>query len=304
MSLIIITKSPDSNFFSLENYKKVLKFILNKQRGPSSVTASLIRGLKEINFDFKLNPTINQIQENDTLFINESVEALSWCLNSKKNYKIIAGPNLVVMPNDYNSIICNEKIDIILEPSKWVKNLITSIKPELSPKIKIWAAGVSIPQNNKKEKKYYLIYFKKTDDKKLIKKIKNEFKKNKINYKIIIYGKFNQQKYFKKLEESFGLIYIAKTESQCLALQEAWARNVPTMVLEDNLFKHKNINFKDEKMAAPYLNDKIGLFFNPDNFEEQFKYFISNLRHFTPRECVANNLSDKVCTEKFLDIIQ
>jgi len=304
MSLIILTKSPHTHILSLENYKRIIKHILNKKRGPSSVTASLMRGLKEINYDFKLNPNLKEIKDSDTLFVNESLEALKWSLDFKTNNKIVAGPNLVVMPSDNNSVICNDKINIILEPSEWVKKLISSLKPEMDSKIKTWPAGVSIPKLNEVEKKYYLIYLKNIQDQKLIGDIKNKLNENKLPYKIIKYGNFKQEKYFEELEKSLGLIYLAKTESQGLALQEAWVRNVATMVLENNIFQHDSITFKDDGMAAPYLNEQTGLFFNPENFQERLQEFIINLEKYTPREYVIGNLSDKVCAEKFLDIIK
>lgn len=304
MSLIILTKSPQTKLFSKENIRSFLKFILNKKRGPSSVTSSLIRGLEYVNFDFKLNPKAQEIKDSDTIFINESLEALKWSLNFKKNNKIVAGPNLVILPTDENSIICDEKINIILEPSEWVKELIISLKPDLAAKIRVWAAGVHIPLAHTTEKKYYLIYLKNIENKELIDGIKKELIKNKLNYRIIQYGKFKQEKYFSELNNSIGLIYLAKTESQGLALQEAWARNVPTMVLECDSFKYKDLNFKHRNMAAPYLEEQNGIFFNPENFDNQLNYFINNLEKFTPKEYVLNKLSDEICVNKFLDIIR
>jgi len=303
MSLIILTKSPVFKILSIETIKNLLKILFNKKRGPQAVTQSLIRGLKEIDYDYKFNPHIKDIKNDDVIFINESLDALSWAINYKKSHLVIAGPNLVITPNEADNILCNKKIDFILEPSEWTKNFILSIKPELKNKLYVWPAGVHVPENTYSKKNKILLYIKNNKDYFLIEKIKNKLTKVNMRFEILNYAHFDQKKYFKNLEESKGLIYISKTESQGLAIQEAWARNVPTMVLENKVFQYKEINFKDQKLSAPYLNEQIGIFFTEENFEEKFDNFIEQLSGFIPRKYVTENLSDKICVEKFLGII-
>lgn len=304
MSLIILTKSPKISLFSQESYKRILAKILNRNRGPKAVTSSLLRGLKSINYPYKLNPRADEINDDDTIWVNESLEALKWAVKSKENNKLIIGPNLVITPLDRNGIICDDSIDIILQPSEWTKNFYISIKPALSEKIKVWPAGVEIPDLIQTPKIIdVLIYIKNYPKNNLLEKIKMCLINKNMTFDLVVYGKFKQSDYFNKLQKSKSLIYISNSESQGLSIQEAWARNIPTLALDQNIFKYKQYHFPSIHISAPYLNDQAGMFFNFNNFNEVFAKFWNNLNGFTPREYVINNLSDKVCAQKFINII-
>ncbi len=305
MTLIILNKSPVVNFFSKELYKIFLRKIIGKNRGPNGVTESIIRGLNELNYEYKLNPNTKEINSGDVIWVNESIEALKWAINFKKEtQKLVAGPNLVIFPTDENEVLCGKNIDIILQPSAWTKDLMSSIKPELEKKIKIWPAGVFVPNKTNIIKDInVLIYTKNNSKKELLEKIKNKLKEDNKKVETIDYGTFKQKEYFDLLERSEMMIYIANSESQGLALQEAWARNIPTLVFDKEKFEHNGKTFKYEKISAPYLNEESGMFFKENDFIEKYNEFISKINSFKPKEYVINNLSDKVCTQKFLEII-
>lgn len=306
MSLIILNKSPRLNIFSPEIYKRLGRKIFNKTRGPQAVTASLCRGLDEIKYEYKLNPPTTEITENDIVWVNESIEALRFAIKLKggKNYRLIAGPNLIIVPEQSNGIISSAKIDIILQPSDWTKNFMASLKPDLDDKIKVWPAGVAMPILNESLKTNgLLVYLKDSRAERLLPEIRSSLQRQNRSFEIIKYNKFQQSEYFAKLGKSRALIYLGNSESQGLALQEAWARNIPTLVLNKEYFEYKKYKFPAEKISAPYLNDQNGIFFDTNNFEEKFLEFWSKLTSFQPREYVLNNLSDKICAQKFLAII-
>jgi hypothetical protein len=181
-----------------------------------------------------------------------------------------------------------------------------SIKPSLENRIKIWPAGVTIPKEETTSNKNIdvLIYHKNTPGDNLLEIITAYLKGEGLVLQTIRYGEFKQSDYFEKLNNTKMLLYLSNSESQGLALQEAWARNVPTLVYNRGYFKYKKYTtFTDEKISAPYLSDQTGLFFNKDNFKEKFHQFWNSLETFTPRKFTSENLSDKVCAQKFLDII-
>lgn len=305
MTLIILNKSPTVNIFSKELYKNILRKLIGKKRGPNGVTESIIRGLNELNYEYKLNPSIKDISPTDIIWVNESIGALRWTIDFKKeNNSLVVGPNLVIFPTDEKEVLCNPKIDIILQPSEWTKELMLSIKNELENKIKIWPAGVFVPNEINTDKDIdVLIYTKNNSKNELLENIKNILKEKRQKIETIDYGTFKQKGYFDLLNRSKIMIYLANSESQGLALQEAWARNIPTLVFDKEKFEHNGKTFKYEKISAPYLNEESGMFFKEDNFMEKYSEFISKLNIFKPKNYVINNLSDKVCAQKFLEII-
>ena len=113
-------------------------------RGPSAVETNLIAGLKQGGFDFKESPPRELVTPWVGL-LNDPVFALPWAIQAKKNGKItklVAGPNLVVLPVDHDSIITDSVIDVVVTPSEWVSNLYKLFAPDLSDRIVEWASGV------------------------------------------------------------------------------------------------------------------------------------------------------------------
>ncbi|MEI8061990.1 MAG: hypothetical protein WCG97_01705 [bacterium] len=287
---------------------------MGKNRGPQAVTASLTRGLTQLGIAFELNPPINTfVHPVEIVHVISGIETLRWAIEQKKLgriKKLVAGPTIVVSPLDHDAILASQEIDTILCPSQWVKDYYESKIPECRDKIRVWYAGVEIPEDYKKEAslgdgrdKKCLIYIKNdsyTNTDELIKSCTAlGIKTNTINY-----GGFGRNQYFRDLLNSDFLIYVGKTESQGLALHEAWARNIPTLVLNVEKWKYKNDEWSDPLISAPYLDQTTGMFFKEsDNLKDTLLEFIGNSRQFTPRDTSIRLFSDEETTKKYLKII-
>lgn len=304
MSLHIITKKPN-NYLSREFLKEIARKILNKKRGPQAVVASLVRGLDSLGVEYKLNSII---ENTDVLYVNESVDALYWAIELKKNKKIsrlIAGPNIVVTPDESNSLVAAPEIDLYLNPSNWTRNWWLSIRPALAPRLAIWAAGIKdaiISDNGNRDT---VIVYKKNVPEDVYQKTLQLLDEKAIKYRVINYGQFKQEEYFELLSRSYALIYLQELESQGIALLEAWCRNVPTLVWNSNSFKYKNYTWTDQKISAPYLSDESGSFFA--NYEELSLLLDSILdknKLYSPRNYYLNNFTDEICASNFLKTIK
>ena len=307
MTLVILSKSPQANIISKEAVWAMLRSLVNIKRGPDAVTASLLRGLGELNYPYLFNPDLSNLKAGDTVLVNGSMDALKWAIKNKINNKfrkLITGPNLVVTPNDYDGIINSSEIDFILQPSTWVKDFYISVSPVLSEKIGVWPAGVVVPPVVVDQIKRRVLIF-----------IKNQLTNKQLNivkdalgglpHKFIFYGKFNQKEYFEELSDSQAMLYFSFSESQGLALQEAWARNVPTLVWDRGLWEYQGYSWRANKISCPYLNDRCGLAFS--NFNDLpiiLKEFLGQINQYTPRDYVASELSDKKSAEILVNIIR
>ncbi len=303
MQLFIYTRKPN-NHFSKEFLKEVGRFLFKKARGPQAVNDSLMRGLKELNEPFFVNRKSPKLDGSEIFFVNTSLDALKWLIELKKKGKIkmlIAGPNLVAFPNDHDKIILNKNIDYILFPSQWTKDFFCSKYKELEEKIKIWPAGVMTCELINEEKKEVLIFCK--NNKTLCAEIKSILEIRGDYFDILEYGKFKQNDYYKLLNKRKYLIYISESESQGIALQEAWMRNVPTFIWNRGYCQIGTEKWFNEKISAPYLNEKCGLFFKDiDDFKNKLHNFLNS--DFSTRDYCLNNLSDKKSAEIFLEIIK
>ena len=307
MEIIILTLSLRYPFLKRFYFylKKYIKSYIFHYGGPESVLDSLIRGFEQLKVNYHLNPKAKDIS--DIVCVISGVDALKWAIETKKHgkiKKIIAGPNIVITPEDAGGILLDEVIDLVIVPSQWVKDFYASFKPGFGKKIRVWAAGVENPKDFKEELRQGCLVYKKNVDEELFDFIINYLKSQNINYQVIKYGRYKKEKYFEILNKVKFMIYLSESESQGLALQEAWIRNVSTLVWDRGYWQYKNYQWKDEKISAPYLTDECGMFFKGFNdFKEKFNIFISNLSNFKPREYSLRNFTDKVSVSNYLKII-
>jgi hypothetical protein len=185
------------------------------------------------------------------LYGTSGIDSLKKCIILKKNKikTLLAGPNLVTVPSEHNYIILSKSINKILVPSNWVKKLYLQYAKNCK-NISIWFSGVKVSNFKRRKKNKVLIYLKKN-----------------INVQIIEHGFFSQKEYHEFLRGSRILIYFSYTESQGLAMQEAWSENVRTLVYKQPFWSYKNRRFKAS--SSPYLNKNCGVFFtNLNDFKK------------------------------------
>lgn len=236
MQITILTKPPKSfsnlfSFYLINWIKNLAKKILGLPKyEPQAVLRSLIRGFDILGVDYQLNPKSKNIS--DIVCVISRVDSLKWAIKEKKRgkiKKIIDGPNIVITPEDAGGILLNETIDLIIVPSQWVKDFYASFQKGFDKKIRVWPAGVEICSESKERRNGCLIY-KKNVDKNLFKFIVKYLKSQNIDYKVIRYGRYKKERYFEMLKKIKFMIFFSESESQGLALQEAWIRNTPSLV--------------------------------------------------------------------------
>jgi len=310
MKLTILTKPPKSffNFFSFyliywtKNLVKRVLFIPGY--GPSAVLASLIRGFDILDVDYQLNPKTQDIS--DIICVLSGVSTLKWAIKKKKERKIkkiIAGPNIVITPKDAKGILLNEMIDLVVVPSQRVKDFYSSFQEGFGERIRVWPAGVEICPQPKEKREGCLIY-KKNIDESLFDFILKYLKSQNIDYKIIKYGRYKKEKYFEILNKIKFMIYLSKSESQGLALQEAWIKDVPTLVWDRGYWQYQNYKLQDDRINIPYLTEECGISFkDKDDFMDKLNIFIKNLSNFKPREYSLENFTNKITTQNYLKIV-
>ncbi|MDI6883501.1 MAG: hypothetical protein QMC93_03555 [Patescibacteria group bacterium] len=310
MKITILTKPP-KNFFNIFSFyladglKRVAKKILFiPDYGLSAVLKSLLRGFNALGIDYQVNPEAKRVS--DIVCVVSGIDALRWAIEAKKKgeiKKIIAGPNLVITPKDAGGILLDETIDLVVVPSEWVKNFYASFQPGFGKKIRVWGVGVENPKNFKERpRKGCLVYKKRVDDD-LFNFVIQYLKSQNIDYKLIKWGRYKKERYFDLLNRVKFMIYLSESESQGIALHEAWMRNVPTFVWNREYWKWRDYQWQ-ESSSAPYLAEDCGMFFkDKDDFVNKFNTFIKNLSNFKPREYSLKNFTDEISASNYLKII-
>lgn len=324
---ISILNKPGSIFFRgwpVFYTKKVLRKLLGIQRGPDVVLKSLIRGLSQVNsqinsqakgeIKFNINPSQKDLHK--TVHVLANPTALEWAIKQKqlgKIDKLIAGPNVSILPSFDNYIFNSPEIDLILLPSEWTKDAYIKDSPSIADKIRVWPSGVEIPPSKSNDVTLglgaFYIVFKKTFSDDTYQKIVEILSSKNVPFKTLIYGTFKQYEYFELLKNAKGMIYLQEAESQGIALQESWARDVPTLVWDSETYTYAKANVTIAgNVSAPYLTEESGMFFSSvEEFEQKFKEFDARINSandfFRAREYCIQNLSDLASAKKYLEYI-
>ncbi len=301
----MLTLNLYNEYFTI--FPKIKRLLGKANRGPQAVFDSLANGLKGLNIDFKINPNLTSPAA--LACVLSGISTLKWAIGQKlagKIKTIIAGPNIVVSPNDARAILKSSEIDKIIVPSRWVKDFYVSQAPELASKIHIWAAGVELPEDWKSEvggrkSEIDFLIFNKVKDQNLKNQIKTFLEQDVYRVADVKYGQYNQQQYFNLLERSKNLIYLSESESQGLAMFEAWAYNIPTLVWDRGYMEYGKHRFSGDT-ASPYLSAQTGIRFTDfKDFKDVLPKFLN--ASFFPRQWVEKNASNKLAAEKYLEII-
>lgn len=268
--------------------------LLNIERGPDAVRASLIRGLNENRVEYRLDPR----HPSGTVVVLSGVEALREALAKKAAglvKRLVAGPNITIDPNDHDGLMLDPLIDIVLVPSLWTRAYWANSAPSLDERLVVWAAGVAISEPSTKDG--LPIIYDKIGDGRLLEAVQKELRTSAVVFK---YGQFSRDRYLQALQSAPFLVYLAESESQGLALQEAWAHDVPTLVNESHEWRNGEASWQAPNINAPYLTNEAGYFFSDP---AELPALIKTAQGLRPRAYCERELSDRVSATKLLDTI-
>jgi hypothetical protein len=280
-------------------------------KGPSAVWSSVLQGMRRLNQHFTIYTRTNKVG----VWINKKSTRwiiLNWTGNSEtlisflskiNSPKVILGPN-INLDDKLIAYLKNKKqvYSNFLTPSDFVsKNLIRSTHGQI--KITTWAAGVEyrLFTPGDTEKKFQIgVYVKgslSNQDITHIKQLKEHFRQDLV---VIEYGKYTPPEYISILKKLKVVFWFGGTESQGLALLEAWSAGVPTIVrYRKSSF---DINHPSEIAFAPYNDEKTGGFFEEnDSVEEIVDKFYSR-PDVDPREKILSEFTNELTTRNLLEL--
>ena len=274
-----------------------------RPRGPEAVLASLQRGLAVEGVDFALNPrrlaaegVVGVLSGHDAL-----ARAIEW-RQGGSGRRLLAGPNLVILPSDEPELMTAPEIDLCLVPSEWVKRLYEEDSPELRGRVAVWPAGVDPDYWTPGEpSRRALVYVKRVDGQRNVEDAevagaRSALERAGFEVVPLEYGTFKPSAYRSALRGAALMVFFSPTESQCLALVEAWAADVPTLVWDCGRLEYKGRVY--EGSSAPYLSPATGAAFSGDSGDLIARW--DELRPgFRPREWVLENMTDAVCARAY-----
>lgn len=236
-------------------------------RGPGAVAASLERGLRSLRLPFEIDP--RQLKGADVVGVLSDLDALAAALAWRRrspSRRLMAGPNLVVLPSDAPRVMEADELDLCLVPSPWVKRLYEEDAASLRGRISVWPAGVDVDYwkpgtSASPARREALIYRKDlpgqpnagTDEIQLAEQC---LRRAGFDVTSLVYGTFTRAHYRDALQRADLMVFYSPTESQCLAQVEAWAVDVPTLVWARGQFRYHGRDY--ESSSAPFLTPQTG----------------------------------------------
>lgn len=276
-------------------------------RGHSAVTRSLVEGLKKNGASFNYNPKrLKDVSE--TAHVLADVKALRQIIRLKKEgliKQLSAGPNAVSFGTGDDDILASPEIDLVVTHCDWSSEFWACDHPDLLDRSFNWSAGVDTdywqPKGHHQDR--VLIFDKRSKDDSYarIKPYVDFLQSQGWPVDVLVRSKkqgYTHEQYRELLHQSTLMVgFTVGSESQGLAWSEAWAANVPTLILRQTENVYRGRRFRCS--TAPFLTDQTGLFFDDLNdFKEQFAYWQSHREQFAPRDWVMENMSDEVCAAK------
>jgi len=308
----IISHYYDIKRYIVQNCKLRLKrhnILYQKYGGHSAVTRSLIIGLDKLDIDYNYNPKyISDLNENVIVLANINALKQAICLKREgKISRLFAGPNLVILPSDNIDLMTAKEIDKLIVPSQWVRDAYVVDAPSLSERCIVWPVGVNAeywkPQQMPKSQKSDILFYIKNTPQDLSEPYQQMMREEGHSITTITYGRYDSRQYLSALQRCKVAIFFTKTESQGVALAEAWSVNVPTIVYRVSEWVHRDYPNKIfAASSAPYLCPSTGSFFSNEN---DFKECMRNIAEppngqFSPRKWILNNMVDEICAKNLI----
>ena len=276
--------------------------------GHAGVTRSLVEGLASLGARYRYNPTVvSEVGEVVVVLagITPLLQAIGW-KRSGRIGTLLAGPNIVVRPIEFDGVIAAPEVDVCIVPSGWVRRAYVEDVPALEERIRIWAAGVNQHYWNGARQttgtRMVLLYIKGAPEA-LWQRTEELLRLQGWNPTRVLYGQYEKLEYRHKLKTSAFAVFLSRSESQGLALAEAWAMGVPTLVWNPGELTFEGRRYT-EVSSCPYLTNKTGVSWTTlEEFEAILSQIEYNLPYFAPRRWVLSHITDERAAQNFLSIV-
>lgn len=279
--------------------------------GHQDVVSSFLRGAAFFpDIEVLVNPSAAEITPDTILYVPSGWRALRDAIELRRACKIktlIAGPTVVDLPYLHDYIIADPAVNVCLVASQWVKDMFDTELAHAGREanVQIWAAGVDnlfwkperlMPHENFRNA---LIYVKNSGITQLemVTEVLSSMKKE---VKVISCGSHVPQEYKSALEWCDFVVILGESETQGLAMAQAWSMNRQTLVFDSSVVSkyHENTLYSSVVPSpAPYLTQETGALWES---EEALVCLLTRMEERNPRLWVEANLMNSIAFESLL----
>jgi hypothetical protein len=279
-------------------------FFNSVYRGPKVGINSTYKSIEEFDLVRRYNP--NWIGEKIWIPAGSLNRASQLPHVPSNGCQIIYGPNIHV-EDVANKPYLDHKGVTFLVPCDWVVKATEKYLPQAN--IVVFPYGIEIPKLDVFDKgEEIVVYIKNEKNQSVLEKevqIIDDFaRSNGLIIKLFEYGQYRKSRFLDSLKTAKFAVWLGQTESQGIALMEAWSYDVPTLVRRrDSWLDSDGEVFRAE--AAPYLNSRRGKYTMSESLTaSDLENFVAQLDEFDPRQSLIGYLDLATTAQRFRSIFK
>ncbi len=276
--------------------------------GHYALTRSVVEGLRQLDADFNFNPrTLGEVARVVYAPANEALrQAADWKRTGRIDC-LVAGPVNALSPSEQGGVLMLPEIDCLIVASGWIRDLYCDSAPSLVAKCRTcpsgvdavaWAPTASAPTGRA------VVFWKSGPESQCV-AVERAVAQHGWDSVRIRYGTYNATTYRKALDGAAVAVFLSAFETQGLALAEAWAMNVPTMVWNPlTRTEWRGWSFTAGS-SAPYLSEATGTFWQSlEELDRALTRVRTEDHCFRPRDWVLTHMTDAVCARRLFATIE
>jgi hypothetical protein len=286
---------------------------LPKHGGHAAVNSSLFEGFRQLGIPFNADPPSTS-EVYDVVFCTADPRSIWQAIRWKKAGRIkrlFAGYTILSSPFDCKGVILEPAVDRFVCNSNWHLEWFAELAPAFRKKAVVCPLGVDpvmwAPNSNSQKPWKNILFYKKFAPRALYEEGLLRAREAGFNVEEIFYGNHRLEDYAHALQRNSLLVYWESHETQGIAMAEAWAANVPTLVWNPgSVFREiAGRNYVFDCSSSPYLTPATGGFFRDwQELSTLLDDYKSQKSAFTPRAWVLENLTDVICAKRLLKTLE
>lgn len=286
-------------------FEDLRRKLLGSSHGPDEVIKSVLNS--KLSYRFRFSSGLDSSKVFTPVWIQSGnlSDLQTRDLLALQKSNILVGPNVHIDDTRNLEVIRSLYTAKLLVPCNWVANMWSKCLDLPKEKFIVWAAGVDdrhwAPEQSVRD--YVLIYVKDKNSISEVSECVQYLNVLGLKTKVITYGEYSQKQYRNELSKSFASVWLTGTESQGLAMFQAWSMDVPTLVRRRDTINMKGVTYPSS--SAPYLDSRVGMFSTSQNISvNDLNTFFAKLPTFEPRRHIIENFRADDCTQKLIEIFE
>jgi hypothetical protein len=278
--------------------------------GHYALTRSVVEGLREIGADFNFNPA--SFTDLARIVYAPANEALHQAAELRRQGSVdylVAGPVNALFSDECEGILKLPEIDRLVVACEWALDFYDDA-PELRRKSCVCPCGVSpafwTPSSSSKDA---VVVYWKSGSADLCGRVEAAVAARGLSPIRVssAHGEhrgFTPEAFRAQLDRAVAAVFLSSFETQGIALAEAWAMDVPTVVWNPKDRAQWRGRSFTSGSSCPYLTPATGLEWKTfEEFERALSEALARRDRFQPRAWILAHMTDAICARQLQQLI-